>query len=269
MAHVIQTKGGQIMTKKYYISFFRPFAFAYLWWTVIIAVALIVNPTIYSFVGFSVAGIVFIGLFVFIFIRMAPIKINKDGLVVKRNSFTIQWETIPWDEIEQAETELYAFVRFIKISYKNKNGTQSRLIPLSVHKKDKFIEALLKYIPNDENPLKALLITGDRPTNRNRLLYKKTDSLESVEQAPFQEEGKKGIGGLLILVAIGRILSPISATIMINKSLKTLLIDLQQTPIPNLGLWKRAFMFEFFTNVVLLLFGIILLILFFWKEKSF
>lgn len=257
------------MTEKYYVSFFRPYMFAYLWWAIIVVAVVIAIQTIDAFIMSSLVGMFFLGLFIFGFTRLNPIKVTKDGFFVKSNSFFIKRETIRWDEIKQVETESFAFIEYMKISYKDINGTKTRLIPLSVHKKDEFIETMLKYIPNDENPLKAYLIS-ERIKNsgvayENGISNEKISSFETGEQ----NKGPTGIGGVLIFVAVGRVIMPIILAITIIGIIQNLLIVLRQNTIIYIDLWKRLFLFELFESIIMFVASIILLVLFFGKKRAF
>lgn len=95
---------------------------------------------------------------------------------------------------------------------------------------------------------------------------------EHPEQYPT---GPQGIGGWLILVAIGRITAPILLLFTILQVYLSYFRDglLQELSNPDnqaySSLWRPIILFEMGINVILFIVGIILLYLFFSKKRSF
>jgi hypothetical protein len=99
--------------------------------------------------------------------------------------------------------------------------------------------------------------------------------LEPDDSSNIEPEGPSGIGGWLILIAIGRILSPliILATIL-NTYLPVILSDklnmLSRPGSINYSeLWKPTIFFEFGYNIIVLILGVVLLFLFFGRKRIF
>lgn len=106
--------------------------------------------------------------------------------------------------------------------------------------------------------------------------YKNSNS-EYVENGEFKKntEELSGLGGWLILVGIGRVLSPIILLWTIIYKMLPILsngsLDKLSQP-GNLGysnLWRPMILFELCTNIILIIFGVVLLFLFFGKKRAF
>jgi hypothetical protein len=87
--------------------------------------------------------------------------------------------------------------------------------------------------------------------------------------------GPSGLGGWLVLVGIGRVLSPI---LVLRAILFTFLPQLTNGTMDLLSqpgsaayssLWRPTILFELCSNIIMLIFGIMLLFLFFGKKKLF
>lgn len=121
----------------------------------------------------------------------------------------------------------------------------------------------------------------NRPENSNTE-YVTRDELENNKPIFESDEsvnpyhyGPEGLGGWLILVGFGRVLAPflLSRTIL-NTYLPIVASgELDKLSQPgNIGyssLWRPTILFELCGNSIFLIFGIVLLILFFCRKKSF
>lgn len=118
---------------------------------------MITSPTLENFTGVSLGGLIPLALLTAILVIMNPVKINEGGFIVKskgaRTVFT-KWEVINWNDIYGIKLTTIIFFYYIRIFCKGR--VKPIWIPLSVSNKSKFVEDLIRYIP-DENPLNVLL----------------------------------------------------------------------------------------------------------------
>jgi len=101
-----------------------------------------------------------------------------------------------------------------------------------------------------------------------------TQNIDNNQQKQTQDKELKGIGGWLILIAIGVIISPIRVSISLYQYYKDItpeVFSVLTTPGSELYhiLWKPFLIGEFATNLFILVLSLFLVYLFFFKRQQF
>lgn len=144
--------------KKYYKSFIQIFLFLELVWAGIsLLIILLERWTLGSFIVLLLSGLIPMAIFSIIIVLLSPFKINEKGLVIKNTNsriFYTKWEVINWDDIYSVNSTKLICFKYLQLFCKS--HAEPIWIPLFVMNKSRFIEDLIRYVP-DENPLKAYI----------------------------------------------------------------------------------------------------------------